>query len=101
ICVHCGGDKLRFFARHKCGCKHIVRYSVCDFADDICTCRGDHKHIGELWKGDMLNLKLKVAVKGVNDTLVARQAFKGYGVYKIGCVLSHQNMYIGMKLYKH
>ena len=49
----------------------------------------------------MLNIKLEVSVKCINQALVSCKCLKCYRINKIACILSHYNMHIGMLLYKH
>jgi hypothetical protein len=49
----------------------------------------------------MLDRKLKIAVKGINQAFISGQALKGCGRNEIGGVLRHQHMHVGMQLFQH
>ena len=45
----------------------------------------------------MLNLEFEIAVKGIDNAFVAYQAFEGYRVYKVRCVLRHNHVHVCVK----
>ena len=70
------------------------------FCNHIGGCRGNQAEIGSLGNRNVFYLKLEVAVKGIYETFVSRQTFKGDGIDKICGILGHQNMDMASLLVK-
>ena len=68
--------------------------------NDIRRCRSDQTQVRLLSQRHMLDLKLKIAIKGIDRTFISRQRFKCNRIDKIHGVLRHDHMNIAAKLDK-
>ena len=101
IGIHCRGDQHRTSGGtcHHCGCQHIIRNTTCNLPDHIGTGRSHQHHIRLFCNRNMLYTELKIAIKGIDQTLIAGQGFKSDWVDEICCIFSHQNMHITIHLF--
>ena len=66
-------------------------------ANNIGSGRSNHHQLCPFGNSNMLHLKLEIPVKGIHQTFVSGQGFKGHGLNEAGSILCHQHMYIGLQ----
>ena len=99
--IHGGRNQFGCAGGQHGGGKHVVADAVSQFADDIC-CTGSHnKQIAALGQRYVFNIEREVAVEGIHDALIVGKRFERHGRNKLGGVLRHNHMHIGMQLNEH
>ena len=96
--VHRGRDQLPAGAGKKGGGQHVIRQPERELCHDVGGRRRDDEQVGLLRQRNMLDIPLKVPVKGVDDAFVAGQRFKGQRRYEFGGVFGHDAVHVGVQL---
>ena len=98
--IHGRSHKNRTLAGKRSCRQHIICNSVRKLCDHIGTGRRNHQKICLLCQSHMFYIKLKIAVKRIDQTLMGCQSLKRDRIDKIFCILGHQYMYICLLLDK-
>ena len=99
--IHGGRNQLGCAGGQHGGGEHVVADAVSQFANNVC-CTGSHnKQIAALGQRYMFYVEREVTVEGINNALVVGKRFERHGRNKLGGVLRHNHMHIGMQLNEH
>ena len=98
--VHGGGGQLWAVAGQDGGGEHVVRQAVGQLGQHVGGGGSHQHHVRLVGQGDVLHLKLIVAVEGVHAHPVARQGLEGMGTDELGGVFRHQHLHVGPLLHQ-
>lgn len=99
--IHGRRKNLRAPAGKERCSQHIVRNPMRRLGDHISGSRRCKKDVGLFCQRHMLHTILKVSVKSIHQTLIARQSLEGDGIDKIRGVPRHNHRHIRLLLHKH
>ena len=100
IHVHRGRNDNRAFHGEICCAEHIVGNSVSHLRDDIRRCGRNEHNVSLVSNRNVRYVEHEIAVEGVGHALVFCEGLEGDGIYKIGRVLCHNDVDVGMELNK-
>ena len=98
--VHGRRQKLRAFAGQDGGGEHVIGNAVSKLSNDIGGSRGNQYQIRFFCYGNMFHLESEIPVKGIDETFISSERFKGHRCDKLRCISGHNDLHIAVLLFQ-
>ena len=69
-------------------------------SNDIGGSRGNQYQIRFLCHGNMFHLESEIPVKGIDETFISGERFKGHRCDKLRCISGHNDLHIAVLLFQ-
>ena len=89
------------FVGHDGSVEHIVADTVCHLTDNIGSTGGNQEKLTLLGQRHVFHIEVEIAVEGIDDALVVGECLEGHRGDKVGGVLRHDDVNVGIQLHQH
>ena len=101
VVIHCRGHQDSASTSHDRGTQHIVRNPPGKLTHNVCRSRSNQHEVCLFGQCHMLHRELKIAVKCINQALIAGKGLKRGRRDEVGGILCHQHMHLAVQLFQH
>ena len=99
--VHSRREEHWGFRGHDGSVEHIVADTVCHLTDNIGSTGGNQEKLTLLGQRHVFHIEVEIAVEGIDDALVVGECLEGHRGDKVGGVLRHDDVNVGIQLHQH